>query len=34
MNNEASFEQWRRTILTAVSGISSLYKKYGGEEHE
>jgi len=34
MNNEASYEQWRRTILTAVSGINFLYKKYGGSNDE
>jgi hypothetical protein len=34
MNNEASFEQWRRTILATVNRISSLYKKYGGTDDE
>lgn len=34
VNNEAELSHWRRIILTAVGGIDTLYKKYGGEEDD
>ncbi|MFA5625811.1 MAG: hypothetical protein WC966_12315 [Bradymonadales bacterium] len=34
MHNDVDFLQWRRIVLTAVGGISTLYKKYGGEDDD